>query len=243
MASEPLSRSGGSAAGGSPGSGRGSGALARAVGHQRRQALQRERHVADDGVPHRCPGGLTGVDGDGHQLGRSRPAAGRGCRGSTGTPRSRRPARGHGPSASRTPRRWRAAARRRSWDGARGSPAGTAGGRAGPHRQPLLLGQGDGGVPAAGGVDVRPGDHHRRQRTGQALGHVGQRGLVGGGAAGSPGARWRLRCGPRRPRRSSRPWGWRRTPGPWGAASRGGWHGRSRRGRPGARGGSWLHFT
>ena len=63
---------------------------------------------------------------------------------------------------------------------------GPAGGRAGPHRQPLLLGQGDGGVPAAGGVDVRPSDHHRRQRAGQALGHVGQRGLVGGGAPDHP---------------------------------------------------------
>ncbi len=53
-------------------------------------------------------------------------------------------------------------------------PAAAGRGR-GPDGQPLALGELDGGVPAAGGVDVGAGDEHRAARRAQALGERGDR--------------------------------------------------------------------
>ena len=57
-----------------------------------------------------------------------------------------------------------------------------AGGRARPHRQALLLGQGHGVIPRPRGVDVRPGDQDRIASGGQPARERGQRLGIRGGA-------------------------------------------------------------
>ena len=85
--------------------------------------------------------------------------------------------------------------------------------------RPAALGQRHGGVPAAAGVDVGPGDHDRARRGVQARGQ-GARPARGRRPA-APLTRARRRSAPprrRRPPRSSRPWAATGTPGPAGGS-------------------------
>ena len=155
----------------------------RGLGHRLEQRLQRQLHVGDDRVAHRRPRGLVGVAGDRDQL---RPL-GQQRAGDVGVVGEDRAAGDEDQVvaleglADRADRRRQDAAEVGVALGE--AEAGAAGRGARPDRQALALGERDGGVPAAAGVDVGAGDEDRVGGGVEALGEGADRLGVGDGAA------------------------------------------------------------
>ena len=177
----------GSVAGISSGPGLGSGAGRADSGDLLEQRLEGELDVGDDRVAHRRAGRLVGVAGDRDQrraLGQQRP-------GDVGVVGEDRGADDEDQVvaleglADRADRRRQDAVEVGVVLG-EAEPA-AAGRRARPDRQALALGERDGGVPAAAGVDVGAGDEDRVGGAVEPLGERADRLGVGGGAAARPG--------------------------------------------------------
>ena len=147
------------------------------------QRLERQRHVGDDRVAHRRPRRLVGVAGDLDELG----ALGQQRPGDVGVVGEDRGADDEDQVAALERLGDRADRRRQhaleQWGGPREADPPAAGRRRREDRQLLALGERDRRVPAAAGVDVRAGDHHRVLRRREPLRQLGDLGGVGAGAA------------------------------------------------------------